>query len=69
MVSDDLRIGGAVALPGRLRTDEERDGAIGFKVQACCLRPRIAARLNVGREPDATQSTRLFGLAQPFGKT
>ena len=60
MIGDDLRIGGVVPLPGRLRADQHRDRAVVFKPHRRSIRPIVAAGLDVGRDADAAQPPGFF---------
>ncbi len=62
----DLRIGGLVALPARLRADQDADVAIGVERHIGGLLAHGAAHLDIGAEPDAAhQPVFLRGLGAP----
>ena len=63
MLGDELRIGGVMALPGRLRADQHRDDAVRVEPHDRGLRAVVAARLDVGREADAAQLAGFFDCA------
>ena len=54
-LGDELRIGGVVALPGRLRADQHGDAAVGIEPHGRGVRAVVAAGLDIGGDPDAAQ--------------
>src|SRR5262245_30367728 len=62
MLCDKLRIGCRVALPARLRTDEQGHTTIAIKRQRGGLRAIIAAGLDISCDADTAQPTGAFGL-------
>ena len=65
VIGDDLRIGGGVALAGRLRADQNGDAAVMIEAHARSVGPVIAAGLDIGREADAAQPSELARARQP----
>ena len=55
MIGDDLRIGRVVPLPGRLRADQEGDGAVLVERHGRGFRAIAAAGFDIGRKADAAQ--------------
>ena len=61
-LGDQLRIGGGVALPGRLRADQHGDAAVAIEPHGRGFRPVVAAGLDIGRNADAAQLAGALGL-------
>ena len=58
LLGDDLRIGGLVALPARLRADQDGDVAIGIEPHIGGLIAHGAADLDIARHADAAHEAR-----------
>ena len=65
MLGDDLRIGGGVPLPGRLRADQHGDAAVVVEPHARGVGPVVAAGLDIGRDADAAQPPGFLRSRQP----
>jgi len=65
VIGDDLRISGGVALARRLRPDQDGDAAVVIEANARGVGAVVAARLDVGRDADAAQSSDLARLREP----
>ena len=68
LLGDDLRIGGLVALPARLRADQDRDVAIGIEPHIGGLLAHGAADLDIARQADAAHQALLLGGLGALGK-
>src|SRR5439155_18734449 len=69
LLGDELRIGGLMTLPGRLRTDQNGDVAIGIERDlGSFIRPHAAAHLDIARKPDAAHEPLLLGGLGALGK-
>ena len=60
-LGDQLRIGGGVALPGRLRADQHGDAAIAIEPHVRGFRPVVAAGFDIGGDADAAQAAGALG--------
>src|SRR5579863_3577422 len=68
LIRHDLRIGGLMALPGRLRADQDRHVAIGIELHLRGLLAHGAADLDITRKPDAAQKALLLRSLRAFRK-
>ena len=68
LLGDELRVGGLMALPGRLGPDQDGDVAVGIEPDVGGLLAHGAADLDIGGEPDAAHKTLFLRGLGALGK-